>query len=91
VVLATIVFFLYVAHRAALSGLSQAQHRCYVWAAGMAGFELVYNAGGIVLSRYLYLLTVRRPGLTTRRAAARASDKLPTDHLPRAGWGVMRS
>jgi hypothetical protein len=69
-VLAVIFFFLYFAHRAALSGQLQAQQKCYVWAAGMTCFELIYNAGGIILSRYLYLLTLRRPGLTKRKCVS---------------------
>jgi hypothetical protein len=63
-VLVVAAFFLYFAHRAALSGQSQAQRTAYLWALAVAGFELVYNAPAIVLSRYLYLLTTNRPGLT---------------------------
>jgi hypothetical protein len=39
----------------------------YIWAVGFAGFELIFNAPAIVLSRYLYLLTRRRPGLNRPR------------------------
>ncbi|HUJ09706.1 MAG TPA: hypothetical protein VL171_06745 [Verrucomicrobiae bacterium] len=65
-VLMLIMFYLYFAHRAALSGLFDAQRRCYVWAVAWAIFELIYNAPAVVLTRYLYLLTRRRPGLTMR-------------------------
>jgi hypothetical protein len=62
--LVIVAIFLYFAHRAALSDQLQAQRSAYVWALGVASFELVFNAPAIVLSRYLYLLTLRRPGLT---------------------------
>lgn len=62
--LVVVAIFLYFAHRAALSNQLQAQRTAYLWASGVAGFELVYNAPAIVLSRYLYLLTTKRPGLT---------------------------
>ena len=63
--LVVVAFFLYFAHRAALSGQFEAQPAVYVLALGVAIFELVFNAPAIVLSRYLYLLTLRRPGLTS--------------------------
>lgn len=62
--LALIGCFLHFAHRAALSGLVQSQRSCYLWVAGLAAFELIFNAPAIVLTRYLYLLTLRRPGLS---------------------------
>jgi hypothetical protein len=63
--LLVVAFFLYFVHRAALSGLFQARRAAYVWVLGVAGFELVYSAPAIVLSRYLYLLTFRKPDLTS--------------------------
>jgi hypothetical protein len=62
-VLALVAVYLSFAHRAALSGQFQAQRTCYIWATALAGFELIFNAPAIVLARYLYLLTLRRPGL----------------------------
>ena len=50
---------------AALSDQLQAQRSACIWALGVATFELVFNAPAIVLSRYLCLLTLRRPGLTS--------------------------
>ena len=54
---------LYFAYKAALSGQFQALRTCCIGALGMTGLELVSNAFPIVLSRYLYLLTLRRPRL----------------------------
>lgn len=48
-------------------------HTCYRWAIGLSIFELVYNTGGIILSRYLYLLTVRRPAIHRARSTPRAN------------------
>jgi hypothetical protein len=62
-VLTVIVAFLHFAHKASLSGQLGAKRTCLVWAAGMAAFELVFNAPAIVLSRYLYRLTFRKQGL----------------------------
>ncbi|HTL57120.1 MAG TPA: hypothetical protein VL361_15670 [Candidatus Limnocylindrales bacterium] len=62
-VLSVIVVFLHFAHKASLSGQWGAEHTCLVFAAGMAAFELVFNAPAIVLSRYLYRLTFRKRGL----------------------------
>lgn len=62
--LSVIVAFLHLAHKASLSGQLDARLTCIVWAAGMATFELVFNAPAIVLSRYLYRLTFRKRGLT---------------------------
>lgn len=62
--LVVVAFFLYFAHRATLLGEFQTRRAAYCWALGVAGFELVFNAPAIVLSRYLYLLTKERPGLT---------------------------
>ena len=50
---------------AALSDQLQAQRSACVWALGVSTFELVFNAPAIVLSRHLYLLTLRRLGLTS--------------------------
>ncbi len=61
--LTVVAFSLYFAHRAAVTGQLQAQRTCYVGALGMTGLELVSNGFPIVLSRYLYLLTLRRPRL----------------------------
>ena len=57
-VLTLVAFFLY--------------HRMYVGALALAAFELVFNTPAIILSRYLYLLTLRRPGLSRlgRRSSA---------------------
>ena len=63
--LVVVAIFLYFARRAALSSQFQAQRNAYVWALGVATFELVFNAPAIILSRYLYLLTRRRAGLTS--------------------------
>lgn len=41
----------------------------YAGALVFAGFELVFNTPAIILSRYLHLLTRRRPGLTQPGAA----------------------
>ncbi len=61
--LTVVAFFLYFAYRAAVTSQFQAQRTCYLGALGMTGFELLSNGFPIVLSRYLYLLTLRRPGL----------------------------
>jgi len=53
-VLTQVAFFLY--------------HRMYGWALALAGFELVFNTPAIILSRYLYLLTLHRPGLLRLRS-----------------------
>jgi hypothetical protein len=63
--LAVLPLFLYFAHKAALSGQSEVQPVVYTLALGVTIFELAFNAPAIVLSRYLYLLTIRRPGLTS--------------------------
>jgi hypothetical protein len=63
--LLVVVLFLYFGHRAALSDQLQAQRSACVWAHGVATFGLVFNAPAIVLSRYLYVLTLRRRGLTS--------------------------
>jgi len=63
VVLFLIVSWLYFAHRGAICSLPQVERACYLRAAATAMFELVFNAPAIVLTRYLYLLTLRRPGL----------------------------
>lgn len=62
--LVVVAIFFYFAHGAALSGQVQARRSAHAWVLGVAGFELVFNAPAIVLSRYLYLLTLRRPRLT---------------------------
>jgi hypothetical protein len=61
--LTVVAFSLYFAYKAALSGQFQALRTCCLIALGMAGLEMVFNAPAIVLSRYLYLLTLRRPRL----------------------------
>ena len=55
-VLTLVAFFLY--------------HRLYGAALVLAAFELVFNTPAIILSRYLYLLTLRRgsPTLTPKRS-----------------------
>lgn len=53
--------------------LADAQRELYLRAAMFAGVDLVYNAPAIVLSRYLYLLTVRRPGLVLRHDGLQCS------------------
>jgi hypothetical protein len=59
-----IVFFLYFACRTTATAQFDAAHRFYVWAAMTALVEFIFNVPAIVLSRYLYLLTVRRPAPT---------------------------
>ncbi len=59
--LTVVAFSLYFAYRSAVTG--QPQHRCYIMALGMTGLELISNGFPIILSRYLYLLTLRRPRL----------------------------
>ncbi len=66
-VLTAVAFSLYFAHRAAITG--QSPRTCYLVALGMSGFELVFNAPAIVLSRYLYLLTLRTPRPNPQGAA----------------------
>lgn len=63
--LAVLTLYLYFAHKAALSGQSEVQPIVYTLALGVTIFERAFNALAIVLSRYLYLLTIRRPGLTS--------------------------
>ncbi|HVP12739.1 MAG TPA: hypothetical protein VMV94_16310 [Phycisphaerae bacterium] len=41
---------------------------CYRAAACMGIFDLVFNMPGIVLARYLYLLTLRRPAIQRARS-----------------------
>jgi hypothetical protein len=69
-VLVLIVLLLYSAYEVATSTqfqtsaeLQTLRTSCYRWAVALVIFELVVNAAPIVLTRYLYLLTLRRPGL----------------------------
>ncbi len=48
--------------------MGNAAASCYRWALGMTVFELVFNVPAIILTRYLYLLTVRRPGIQASTA-----------------------
>lgn len=67
-----VVFFLYFAGRtAAISQFAVARRFC-LWAAIALGIEAVFNLPAIVLSRYLYLLTLRRAGLNRPQREQRA-------------------
>lgn len=66
----------YSAHQmAAFSFLAHEVRACYLRAVVIASVELIYNAPAIVLSRYLYLLTVRRPGLVLRHDGVQCSHR----------------
>ena len=62
---------------AAFSSLAMAheERTCYLSAVVIATVELIYNAPAIVLSRYLYLITVRRPGLVVRHDSLQHSQR----------------
>ena len=62
---------------AAFSSLAMAheERTCYLSAVVIATVEVISNAPAIVLSRYLYLLTVRRPGLGPRHDGLRCSHR----------------
>jgi len=62
---------------AAFSSLAMAheERTCYLSAVVIATVDLIYNAPAIVLSRYLYLLTVRRPGLVLRHDGLQCSHR----------------
>jgi hypothetical protein len=74
-VLAEIVFFLWAAHHTAAAGrsfppdsefalaMARGASSSYRWVVGLSIFELVFNVPAIILTRYLCLLTVRRPGI----------------------------
>ena len=55
-----VMFFLYYACQTTVTSQPEAAHRFFVWAALAALAELVFDLPAIVLSRYLYLLTLRR-------------------------------
>ena len=60
---------------AAFPFLAHEVRASYLSAVLIASVDLVYNAPAIVLSRYLYLLTVRRPGLVLRHDGLRFSHR----------------
>ena len=60
---------------AAFPFLAHEVRACYLRAVVIASVELIYNAPAIVLSRYLYLLTVRRPGFVLRHDAQQCSRR----------------
>jgi hypothetical protein len=64
-----IVFFLYFAHRTTVISQFDVAHRFYVWAAIAALGEFIFNVPAIVLSRYLYLLALRRSAPNQLRAS----------------------
>ena len=67
--LTLIVFFLYFAYRTTVTSQFDVAHRFYVWAAIAALGEFIFNVPAIVLSRYLYLLTLRRSAPNQLRAS----------------------
>jgi hypothetical protein len=88
-VLLEIVFFVWAAHHinaSAMSiplpddvaaGMARGARSCYHWVVGLAVFELVFNVPAIILTRYLYLLTIRRPAIqipTEPNPATTAAD-----------------
>jgi hypothetical protein len=71
ILLLTIPFLLFAAHRAATASLPHIERYSYLTVAAAIVLEVVSNVPAIVLCRYLYLLTLRKPGLTHRADASR--------------------
>ena len=72
ILLLIIPFLLIVAHRAATEPLPHVERLCYLTIAAAIVLEVVSNVPAIILCRYLYLLTLRKPGLTHRAEPTRA-------------------
>ena len=72
ILLLIIPFLLIVAHRAATESLPHVERLCYLTIAAAIVLEVVSNVPAIILCRYLYLLTLRKPGLTHRAEPTRA-------------------
>ena len=69
ILLLMIPLFLITAHQAALDSLPQVERFCYFMAAASIVLEVVSNVPAIILCRYLYLLTLRKPSLTRADAS----------------------
>ena len=73
ILLLIIPLLLIVAHRAATESLPHVERYSYLTVAAAIVLEVVSNLPAIILCRYLYLLTLRKPGLTHRADASRAN------------------
>ena len=62
---------LIVAHRAATESLPHIERYCYLMISAAIVLEIVSNVPAIILCRYLYLITLRKPDLTRRADASR--------------------
>jgi hypothetical protein len=56
-----------------MESLPQVERFCYLLAAASIVFEVAFNVPAIVLCRYLYLITLRKPNLTHQADASRAN------------------
>lgn len=95
ILLVEIAFFLCAAHRSAAAAqllppdsegvrsMNDSRRTCYRWVVGLGIGELVFNMPAIVLTRYLYLLTLRRCAIQLEKNPY-AQPALPQDRLPHA-------
>jgi hypothetical protein len=74
ILLLVIPLYLIAAHQAAMQSLPQVERLCYLMVAAAIVLEVVSNVPAIILCRYLYLITLRKPDLTRRADASKVKS-----------------